>query len=261
MLALVLALCARTAFSAYHAVTGPQRESPTVSTAEQDANNKEARLVAFSSGYPRVVRENVAIYWNDLFVQGFLWFGLPQIFARFLLGLYAGKRRLEQRARIPAVYATGPALARRSCRHWKRHRACTPVAGARTRPGVVRILVGGRNHSAGGGGHPCTIRGVCVLRVSAVLQQRPLAYSSVAVGTGRAYGAHELSHPKRAVPPALHRGRTSSARQCRADHVSGTSVAIFLPQMAVSGWWLQRYRFGPAEWVWRTLMYGKVQPM
>ncbi len=28
-----------------------------------------------------------------------------------------------------------------------------------------------------------------------------------------------------------------------------------------SKWWLERYRFGPAEWVWRTLTYGKRQPM
>jgi uncharacterized protein len=24
---------------------------------------------------------------------------------------------------------------------------------------------------------------------------------------------------------------------------------------------LQRFRFGPAEWLWRTLTYGRAQPM
>ena len=28
-----------------------------------------------------------------------------------------------------------------------------------------------------------------------------------------------------------------------------------------SVWWLQRFRFGPLEWVWRTLTYGRPQPM
>ena len=28
-----------------------------------------------------------------------------------------------------------------------------------------------------------------------------------------------------------------------------------------SSWWLQRFRFGPFEWLWRTLSYLKVQPM
>ena len=39
------------------------------------------------------------------------------------------------------------------------------------------------------------------------------------------------------------------------------SIAIFTAQMAFSRWWLARYRFGPAEWVWRTLTYGQGQPM
>ena len=26
-------------------------------------------------------------------------------------------------------------------------------------------------------------------------------------------------------------------------------------------YWLRHFRFGPLEWLWRTLMYGRVQPM
>ncbi|MEW6252725.1 MAG: DUF418 domain-containing protein, partial [Planctomycetota bacterium] len=26
-------------------------------------------------------------------------------------------------------------------------------------------------------------------------------------------------------------------------------------------WWLRRFRFGPLEWLWRTLTYGRPQPM
>ncbi len=26
-------------------------------------------------------------------------------------------------------------------------------------------------------------------------------------------------------------------------------------------WWLRRYRFGPLEWLWRSLTYGRIQPM
>jgi uncharacterized protein len=43
----------------------------------------------------------------------------------------------------------------------------------------------------------------------------------------------------------------------------GTSVVIpiclafFGLQMAFSHWWLTRYRFGPMEWLWRTLTYGE----
>ncbi|MDA2913841.1 DUF418 domain-containing protein [Acidobacteriia bacterium AH_259_A11_L15] len=39
------------------------------------------------------------------------------------------------------------------------------------------------------------------------------------------------------------------------------TVPIFALQIFVSVWWLRRFRFGPAEWLWRTLTYGKLQPM
>lgn len=33
-------------------------------------------------------------------------------------------------------------------------------------------------------------------------------------------------------------------------------VAIYALQIFLSKWWLTRYRFGPAEWIWRQLSYG-----
>lgn len=38
-------------------------------------------------------------------------------------------------------------------------------------------------------------------------------------------------------------------------------IAFFAFQTAFSHWWLARYRFGPMEWLWRTLTYGKRPPM
>jgi uncharacterized protein len=40
----------------------------------------------------------------------------------------------------------------------------------------------------------------------------------------------------------------------------GIAVAVFAAQAAVSAWWLRRFRFGPAEWAWRSLAYGRRQP-
>jgi uncharacterized protein len=37
--------------------------------------------------------------------------------------------------------------------------------------------------------------------------------------------------------------------------------AIWAMQLVSSHAWLQRYRFGPAEWLWRSLTYGRRQPM
>ncbi len=39
------------------------------------------------------------------------------------------------------------------------------------------------------------------------------------------------------------------------------ALLIFPFQILLSLWWLRHFRFGPAEWLWRTLTYGKLQPM
>jgi uncharacterized protein len=36
---------------------------------------------------------------------------------------------------------------------------------------------------------------------------------------------------------------------------------FFLLQVPLSHWWLSRYRYGPAEWLWRSATYGAAQPM
>jgi uncharacterized protein len=38
-------------------------------------------------------------------------------------------------------------------------------------------------------------------------------------------------------------------------------ILIYAFQAWVSPIWLRHFRFGPAEWLWRTLTYGKLQPM
>jgi len=37
-------------------------------------------------------------------------------------------------------------------------------------------------------------------------------------------------------------------------------VLFYAAQVAWSHWWLGRFRFGPAEWLWRSMTYGKWQP-
>jgi uncharacterized protein len=39
------------------------------------------------------------------------------------------------------------------------------------------------------------------------------------------------------------------------------TTLIYSIQIPVSVWWLKRFRFGPVEWLWRTLTYGQRQPM
>ena len=39
------------------------------------------------------------------------------------------------------------------------------------------------------------------------------------------------------------------------------TIAIYICQALFSVEWLRYYRFGPMEWIWRSLTYGKLQPM
>ena len=41
----------------------------------------------------------------------------------------------------------------------------------------------------------------------------------------------------------------------------GVVVAVSVVQLVWSALWLQRFRFGPVEWVWRSLTYGARQPL
>lgn len=38
-------------------------------------------------------------------------------------------------------------------------------------------------------------------------------------------------------------------------------VGVFALQVALSHWWLRRFRFGPAEWLWRAATYGAWPPL
>jgi uncharacterized protein len=40
----------------------------------------------------------------------------------------------------------------------------------------------------------------------------------------------------------------------------GFVAALLGVQVWLSSWWLARFRFGPAEWLWRSVTYGSAQP-
>lgn len=39
------------------------------------------------------------------------------------------------------------------------------------------------------------------------------------------------------------------------------TIVLFAAQVVLSNWWLKRYRFGPVEWLWRGMTYGKFPSM
>jgi len=49
----------------------------------------------------------------------------------------------------------------------------------------------------------------------------------------------------------------------QVGHAAGIALTlvIYLLQIPFSHWWLKRFYYGPAEWLWRSLTYLKPQPM
>jgi uncharacterized protein len=39
------------------------------------------------------------------------------------------------------------------------------------------------------------------------------------------------------------------------------TVVLYSAQVIFANWWLSRYRFGPVEWLWRGMTYGKMSLM
>ena len=39
------------------------------------------------------------------------------------------------------------------------------------------------------------------------------------------------------------------------------AIALFVAQVYLSRWWLSRFRFGPLEWIWRSVTHWKAQPL
>ena len=49
--------------------------------------------------------------------------------------------------------------------------------------------------------------------------------------------------------------------ELRPLYVPAAAVACFAAEMVFSTIWLSSFRFGPAEWLWRSLTYGQKQPL
>ena len=41
----------------------------------------------------------------------------------------------------------------------------------------------------------------------------------------------------------------------------GIVILAYVAQLFISRWWLGRFAYGPVEWIWRALTYGKMPPM
>jgi uncharacterized protein len=218
------------------------------------------RLNAFRGDYASVVRENIAEAYGDHIGAGVALFLLPQIFGRFLLGLYAGKRGflVDVRSHAPVLRRAVPWL------------LAVGVVG-----NGVAVAREWATQSAGAAAHmPWMLASRPVIELGVVCLSACYA-SCIALFMLRVRGARVLSHLAPVGRMALTNYLTHSLfflwfltgagfgaiGKIGATLCLALSLALFAFQIAFSRWWFNRYRFGAAEWVWRSLSYGRAQPM
>ena len=200
---------------------------------------------------------NARIVWRWYSNLGFYMYWLGDAFPLFLLGLYAGRRRIFQNLEAHL------GLARRIF-WWGLCLGvvCLPVYVAAKRAStlawpLVSLPLANLLDAIGSSGLAFFYAAAIVLlaqRDAWKLRFAPLAavgrmaltnyLCQTLLHVGLFYG-YGLGLYGRLGPVAL----------------AGVALAFFPVQVLFSQWWLGRFRFGPVEWVWRSFTYGAPQPI
>jgi uncharacterized protein len=171
-------------------------------------------------------------------------------FAMFLLGLAAGRARGGADDPIPVLLRRLPLLL---------------LLGTAGSIAYVALL---------------DFSGAPTVSWTAVLAEALIAVAAPALALGYAgLLLRLLARPRwrRALAPLAAAGRLSLtnyllqsligafllARLGEIQPPAGIAIAcgIYALQVVASGWWLAYFRFGPVEWLWRALSYGRLPPL
>jgi uncharacterized protein len=238
-------------------------EAMAAAEAAQKAENVAFRariLSVFSSGsYFDMVRVNPVVYWNTFIGRQMLAFDLGLI-GRFLLGFYAGRSRLFHDAPQHRTL-------------WRRVLGWGLLAGVLGNgiSGALgflsftgRISQGSKvPQIAGPIANEIGLVGLagCYMAAIVLLFQRDRwrRILSLLAPVGQMALSNYLSQSLLGtlVFYGFGLGLLGVERPACIVIVFG----LFTLQIIWSHLWLARFRFGPVEWVWRSLTYGKAQPM
>jgi uncharacterized protein len=229
--------------------------APAAGAAAADAARHAAIVDALRSARPdRVIPENLRwirrSYFGPIALAIF-----PPALGCFLLGLWAGRRRVFERVpenaaafRRTAAWGLGVGLAAGIA-----YQAVRTLLGADPRLWVQPLL---------SVLHVLAVVPLAAGYVSAtvLLQQRPAWSRRLAVfaPVGRMALTNYLSQTVICLVIFYGGGLVGRVGVAAALAIS---LAVFAVQAAWSPWWLARFHFGPVEWVWRSLTYGRRQPM
>jgi len=190
-------------------------------------------------------------------------FVLPSFLSLFLLGLYAAKGSLLQRlagcrqelVRICATAAVGTLLAFGLIALLER---LWPEPGSQQALGnpIRRSVFWVVGHFPTWSGAATLAAGLAVLATFPRIATRLTPLAAV----GRMSLTTYLAQTVVSITLFYHFGFGLYGRVAYPG-LFVITVVVFALQMAVSAWWLERFRFGPVEWVWRSMAYMRRQPM
>lgn len=185
---------------------------------------------------------------------------VPWLLGRFLLGYYAGRRRLFERDGAAHL-----ALFRRLL-----------IGGLVCAVAGAAVIVLSRSGGFARGATPLPVVIGLVVVTELGLLGLAAAYASAVVLVMQRPGPRRwllVLAPVGQMPLTTYLGQTVVATflfygwglglsgQLGSAACLAIAVAIFAVQVVACRLWLARFRFGPVEWLWRTLVYGRAQPM
>jgi uncharacterized protein len=241
--------------------------SPGAADAAKAANEHRAALragvlEAFMSGsWLATVRVGAAYYVGDLFKMLSNFF--PVIVGRFLLGLWAGRRRLFHDAPehlrffrrlfgwslAAGLFASGAGLL-----VWQLF--SRKIVNPDALPWLPFVMAPMR-HLGEVGMAAAYVSAITLLFQRETWRRRLSVFAPV----GRMALSNYLLQSVIGALVFYGYGLGLMSRKLGPAALLGVTLAIFALQILLSRLWLSRFRFGPAEWVTRSLTYGKAQPM
>ena len=251
-LAVALSVIAFPALSLGYAATG--QEAPW--TAAEAAGQARRWLLFQGSDYGAFVAENARALWSESYSHAVGYVGLGFIFGRFLIGDWIYRQGWLQDC---AAYSAG-------FRRWT-----TILLPA----GLVMASLSPLMQTAGVR-TPAALQPLLDMVSMASLIILALGYGAGIVALCQVERWRARLSPLGAVGQmaltnyvgqslvflfVLYGFGLGLLRWNGATFALALAALVFALQIALSRWWLARYRFGPLEWVWRSLTYGVRQPM
>ena len=222
--------------------------------------SKDMLAAITTGGYLDVVRAQTAYFLKEILPMAGLF--VTTIVARFCLGLWAGRRGVfhapaEHRRFFRRLLGWGlvAALATSAMGFTVQMLARAEVLKPQELPWFPYVFMPVRQLQELG------LASVYVAAFTLLFQRAAWArVLGVLAPVGRMALTNYLTQSVVSVLCLYGLGLHLNARLGLAGIV-GFACAVFVLQVVFSHLWLRRFRFGPVEWVWRSLTYGHAQPM